>query len=97
MDIKNNQSEISIIIPVYNGAETIEKCLKSVMNQSLTPKECIVVNDGSTDETYNILEEMKKVYSKLKVYHRQNAGVSAARNYAISQIDRGGVCSICRC
>lgn len=89
MGINNNVSEITVIIPVYNGAQTIKKCVESVMNQSLILRECIVVDDGSIDETYSILEKMKSIYRNLSVYHRPNIGVSESRNYAISQISGG--------
>ena len=71
--------EVSVIIPTYNRAKTIKKAIDSVKNQSLKPKEIIVVDDGSSDETPKILERIEGI----KVLRQENRGVSAARNAGI--------------
>jgi len=68
---------ISIIIPVYNGAETIEQCLNSIFVQSYSDYEVIVVDDGSTDQTNEVLQ---KFATKIKIIHQTNQGAPAARN-----------------
>ncbi|HKN14067.1 MAG TPA: glycosyltransferase [Candidatus Binatus sp.] len=72
---------VSIIIPVYNGAATIERALKSVFDQTFTDYEVVVVDDGSTDDTPAVLA---KYGDKLRVVRQANRGLPAARNAAIA-------------
>ena len=75
---------VSVIIPVYNGAAMIAQCLHSVLTQSYTDLEIIVVDDGSTDETYSICESIAHIDNRIHLLTQQNAGVSAARNNGIA-------------
>ncbi|HGY8149025.1 TPA: glycosyltransferase family 2 protein, partial [Escherichia coli] len=68
---------VSIIIPAYNAQDWIERCLVSCLNQSYQNIEIIVINDGSTDNTANILEKFN--VNKLKIFHEKNSGVAIAR------------------
>ncbi len=70
-------SKISIIIPAYNAAPTIQHCLKSIFNQTFQDFEIIVVNDGSTDNTGNIL---KNYAGRIKIISQANQGAAQARN-----------------
>jgi glycosyltransferase involved in cell wall biosynthesis len=72
--------KISVIIPAYNAAAYIERALRSVLNQSRPADEIIVVNDGSTDGTSQIL---KRYEGKIRIIEQVNTGVSAARNAGI--------------
>lgn len=72
--------KISVIIPVYNGEKYIQRCIDSVFNQTYSNVEIIVVNDGSTDNTENIL----KKYSNIVLVNKKNEGVSKARNTGLS-------------
>ena len=72
--------KISIIIPVYNGEKYIRRCLDSVINQTYNDIQIIVINDGSTDNTENIL----KTYSDIVLINKENEGVSKARNTGLS-------------
>lgn len=74
---------VSIIIPVYNGEKHIEKCITSIINQSYENIEIIIVDDGSTDKTVEILEKCKKVDRRIKYYSQNNSGPSVARNKGI--------------
>lgn len=74
---------ISIIIPVYNCAENLERCVKSILNQSEKDIELILVNDGSTDASPEMCDNFAKENSKVKVIHQENGGVSKARNTGI--------------
>ncbi|NEQ81732.1 MAG: glycosyltransferase, partial [Moorea sp. SIO2I5] len=79
---------VSVIIPTYNRAEMIEECISSVTAQTYRPIEIIVVDDGSTDNTKEILEEIKSKLSKsieieLKILHVSNNGASSARNIGV--------------
>lgn len=76
---------ISIIIPAYNAEKTIERCIISIKNQDYDNIEIIVIDDGSTDSTKNILENLKKEIKNLKVYIKKNEGVSIARNLGIEK------------
>lgn len=74
---------ISVIIPAYNTSATIDRCLDSILCQQYEALEIIVVNDGSKDNTLQILEEYQRKDSRILVISQQNAGVSAARNNAL--------------
>lgn len=77
---------ISIIIPMYNAAGSIERCILSVMNQTYYNIEVLVVDDGSTDNSGEIVLLLaEKFKGKLKYYRIINSGVSAARNFGISK------------
>ena len=74
---------ISVIVPCYNVGEYVEKCLNSLVNQTFKDIEIICVNDGSTDNTPQILNDFAKRYSEIKVINQQNGGLSNARNTGI--------------
>lgn len=80
----NEKPLFSLIIPVYNSQKTIKRTLLSVLKQTFSSYEVIVVNDGSSDSTANILQEFS-AYSQVTVIHQINAGVSAARNSGMQQ------------
>lgn len=75
--------KVSIIIPVYNAKHYIEKCLLSILNQSLREIEIIVVNDGSTGESLNILKKISQKDKRVIVLTQENKGASAARNLGL--------------
>lgn len=75
--------KISIIIPVYNTQKYLDKCLKSVLNQTYNNLEIIIVNDGSKDKSGDIVGEYLKKYDNIKYYKKENEGLSAARNFGI--------------
>jgi glycosyltransferase involved in cell wall biosynthesis len=77
----DEEIKISVVIPAYNRENTIEKCLKSVINQSYAPYEIIVVDDGSTDHTINKIEEMH--CDKIRILKQNHKGAQAARNKGI--------------
>lgn len=74
--------KVSVIIPVYNTEKYIEKCLKSVIKQTLRDIEIIVVNDGSIDRSSEILKKYKE-YNNIKIINKKNEGQGIARNEAI--------------
>lgn len=75
--------EFSVIIPVYNCEPYIKKCLNSILNQEYSSYELIIIDDGSNDNSQNIVDDYKRKYKNIKVLHKQNGGVSAARNDGI--------------
>lgn len=74
---------ISIIIPAYNAEKDIEKCINSVLHQTYKNLEIIIMNDGSTDNTKQIIEGLEKKDSRIIVIHKENTGVSDTRNVGL--------------
>lgn len=79
-----NNFKISIVVPVYNSEKKIRKCIDSILSQSFTDYELILLNDGSTDYTLSILEEYEKEYNSIKVIDKLNEGIAKTRNLGIS-------------
>lgn len=75
--------EISVIVPVYNAVNYIEKCIHSILNQTYQQFELIVVNDGSTDNSLEKLHESLPIQKNIKIISQNNQGVSRARNTGI--------------
>lgn len=73
----------SIIIPVYNVEEYLDRCLKSILNQTYSNYEVIIVNDGSPDNSDNIIKSYEKEDKRFKGYKKVNGGLSDARNYGL--------------
>ena len=76
---------ISIIIPVYNSATYLNQCIESIINQTYTDWECIIINDGSTDDSANICDIWSQTDSRIHVIHQSNQGVSASRNRGLKK------------
>lgn len=74
---------ISIIVPIYKVELYINKCIDSILNQTYTNLEIILVDDGSPDNCGRICDDYKKRDSRIKVIHKKNGGLSEARNYGI--------------
>ena len=74
---------ISVVVPVYNVAQYLPDCVKSIFAQNVTDMEVILVDDGSTDNSGALCDQYVKKYSIVKVIHQKNAGLSAARNTGI--------------
>lgn len=74
---------ISVIIPIYNVEKYLEKCIKSVVNQTYSNLEIILVDDGSTDSCPKICDDWAKKDSRIIVIHKKNGGLSSARNAAL--------------
>ena len=86
-----NDILVSVIVPVYNAEKYIEKCIKSILNQSYENFELLIVNDGSIDSTKSICEKYKKKDSRIILINKNNNGVSSARNDAL-KIAKGDYC-----
>lgn len=92
---KNSMPKISAIVPVYNTSKYLEKCLDSILNQKMQDFEIIIVNDGSTDNSEQIIEKYKKIYTKkIKTYTKKNGGLSDARNYGVKKAEGEYLCFI---
>lgn len=75
--------KFSLIVPAYNVQEWLSECLTSVSSQGFEDWECIVIDDGSTDNTYSIATTYSRNDSRFRVFHQNNKGLSAARNTGI--------------
>lgn len=78
-----NEELISVIVPIYNVEKYIKKCVDSIINQEYKNLEIILVDDGSPDKCGKICDEYSKIDSRIKVIHKQNGGLSDARNAGI--------------
>ena len=74
---------VSIIIPVFNVEKYVGFCLQSVLDQTYNLLEIIIVDDGSIDNSFNICKEFAKNDKRVKLFHKENGGLSDARNYGI--------------
>ncbi|MFV0530349.1 MAG: glycosyltransferase family 2 protein [Flavobacteriales bacterium] len=83
----NKQSLISVVVPCYNQAQYLEECLQSVLNQTYDNWECIIVNDGSPDNTEEVAKKWVEKDSRFKYLYKENGGLSSARNAAL------GICA----
>lgn len=84
MQNKINESKISLILPVYNVERYIDQCMKSVLVQSYRNLEIILIDDGSEDSSGKICDHYAKKDSRIIVLHKENGGLSDARNYGIN-------------
>lgn len=80
-----NKNLVSIIIPIYNVEKYVRDCIISCINQTYTNIEIIAIDDGSTDSSPFILDQLGKKYHNLKIIHKENGGVSSARNKGIKE------------
>src|SRR6266436_7951858 len=80
-DSRRQLPRVSVIIPVYNGAATIERALKSVFEQTFTDFEIVVVDDGSTDDTPSLLAKFE---DRITIVRQRNKGLPGARNAGVA-------------
>lgn len=76
----------SIIVPIYNTEKFLNRCIESLINQTYTKLQIILVDDGSKDNSLEICKDYEKKYSFIEVYHQNNQGVSAARNEGLKHL-----------
>lgn len=86
------QPQISIIVPVYNSGKYLGACIDSILSQSFRDFELILVDDGSRDSSPHICDDYAQKDGRVKVIHKENGGVSSARNAGLSAV-RGGICA----
>lgn len=80
---KGSSYALSVIIAVYNAEKTIQKCINSILRQTLKQIEIICIDDGSIDQSFNILKKLEKEYDQIIIRSQQNQGAGSARNKAI--------------
>ena len=76
---------ISIIVPCYNQAQYLDECLQSVLDQTYPNWECIIVNDGSPDNTEEVAKKWPAKDSRFRYFYKENKGVNSARNFGLKQ------------
>ena len=76
---------ISIIVPIYNVEQYLTKCVESLINQTYKNIEIILVDDGSTDNSGIIADRLAKKDARIKIFHKENGGLSDARNYGVNK------------
>ena len=79
-EIEVEEPLVSIIVPIYNREQTLERCLCSILRQTYKKIEILAVDDGSTDHTEQILEKYQKLDGRIRVFRKENSGVSESRN-----------------
>ena len=77
--------KISVIVPVYKAEKCLHRCVDSILAQTFTDFEVLLIDDGSPDRSGEICDEYAKKDSRVRVFHKENGGVSSARNYGIKQ------------
>lgn len=89
-----SDSKISVIIALYNAERTLHRCLDSLLAQTFQEFDVIIVDDGSTDRSLEICSEYSEKDSRFRIYHKENGGVSSARQYGVDQLSDESVYSI---
>ena len=79
------QEKISVIVPVYNVEAYLERCVESILKQTYSNLEILLVNDGSTDASGYLCDQLASINENIRVFHIENRGVSNARNLGIEQ------------
>lgn len=80
-----NNTRVSIIIPCYNQAKYLEETLYSILNQTYSNWECLIVNDGSSDETEQIAKQFTARDKRFNYFFKENGGLSSARNFGLNK------------
>ena len=86
--------KFSIIMPVYNVEKYVEKAIRSVMNQTYKNFELIVVNDGTKDNSMDIIKKLQKEDKRIKIFNKENGGLSSARNFGLKYATGEYVCFV---
>lgn len=74
---------ISVIVPVFNAQNTLNRCVNSILNQTFRNWELLLIDDGSTDKSCEICNQYAAIDKRIKVFHKENGGVSSARNIGL--------------
>lgn len=82
---ETQNGKISIIIPVWNAADSIEKCVSSILQSDYPELEVLIIDDGSGDRTLSLCLQLQKKHAQIRVLHQENKGVSAARNRGLDE------------
>lgn len=89
---KGNRKLVSVIVPVYNAEQGLALCIESVLRQTYRPMELILIDDGSTDRSWELCRQYAAEHSVIRAFHYENGGVSAARNRGMERADGAYFC-----
>ena len=85
-DMKSRYELISIIVPVYNVEKYLDRCIESILAQSYTNFELLLIDDGSTDGSLRICKEYEELDTRIRTFHKKNGGLSDARNFGLDRM-----------
>jgi glycosyltransferase involved in cell wall biosynthesis len=85
---------VSIIVPIYNTSQYLSRCIDSLINQTLENIEIILIDDGSTDNSFEICKKYEKDFKNIRIYSQKNSGQGVARNYGIGMAKGQYVCFV---
>lgn len=91
---RDNQPKISVIVPVYNVEKYLRRCIDSILAQTFTDFEVLLIDDGSTDTSGNICDEYAEKDPRIRVFHKENGGVSSARNRGLDNARGEWICFV---
>lgn len=80
------KSIVSILIPVYNAVDFLSQCIQSVLSQTYTSLQIVMVDDGSTDGSWHVLQKYAAQDNRIEIYHQENQGVAVTRNHLLEKI-----------
>lgn len=83
--MKEIHNMISVIVPIYNTAKYLEKCVNSILNQSYKDLEILLIDDGSTDDSLSVCKQIQKKDGRIKVFHKENGGIVSTRVYGMKK------------
>lgn len=84
MTENKNDPVVSIVVPIYNSENYLDQCIESIVNQTYKRIEILLIDDGSTDSSYSICEKWRENDGRIKLFRKNNEGVSVARNFGTS-------------
>ena len=85
---------ISVIVPVYNTEKYLDECIQSILSQTFADFELLLVDDGSTDGSGNICDKYAIQDERIKVFHQENRGVTAARKLGVKYSNGNYICFV---
>lgn len=89
-----NNPKISVIVPIYNVEKYLPRCIDSILSQTFTDFELLLIDDGSKDNSGMICDEYAKKDTRIRVFHKENGGVSSARNLGLNNAKGEWICFI---
>ncbi|MBO4805934.1 MAG: glycosyltransferase family 2 protein [Paludibacteraceae bacterium] len=81
----SSRGKVSVVIPIYKAESTINRCIDSILGQTYTDFELLLIDDGSPDNAGKICDEYARLDSRVRVFHKENGGVSSARNLGVEE------------
>lgn len=84
--MSDSTSLVSVLIPVYNASAYLKQCLDSVVNQTYSHLQIVLIDDGSTDKSWVIMQDYALKDNRIEIYHQENAGVAITRNHLLEKI-----------